>query len=845
MYFIYAGVICSTSPPAAMDNVPRRWALKPLSPLLHPSDPRNLAAPSNGEDHLMATDSLIDSPLQEDEFREMVVQACLVHSSQDGDDSSDLYSGSPGSSSGSHSGFYSFVEDPTSPEAELNEAWMVSPQRQVHLTTLKEDKAFKVQTYNSGRKPESMFSESESQYTLQPEDPCRAFGEEEEKQLRKDIIRTQAPKKKSMSKLSLLEEEDCSTSTNKPTQSFGVSYSAVGLEPCRPVDPETIIREQINFGAARQQFLKLEQNMQNPPVLPSKSSVSWKVEGDDAKRSEPSGKGKTSVDRRTTENDLNDEHFFKEDSLVDEVFPESIQQDRRKVKFRLETPIEQEIRLVQEREENLRHTRGLKHSEGGSELVEIRAKHQSPQTYVKATKKKHVGFIVQEHNPKKNHKQQGRDPPKVFSDTKEDVQNLQDPEVSLSSCCPDETFYTCPSWTRIHSWRDNQESTGLHCGKKGAQNFIEKEIQEALQREQELRQLRESKKSKEFGEYRVNSESGEYGVFGKSREHGQSRVFGVSKVSGEFGESEGFRDSGVSRVFGESREHGESGVSGVPRVSEESGEFQESGVSGESREHGQFRVSGVSKVSGESGVSRVFGESREHGESRVSGVPRVSEESAEFRESGVSGESRKHGQFRVYGVSRVYRESGEFPESGVSGESRGNGESRVSGVPRVYGEFGESGELRESGVSRVFGKSSENGESTVSGVPGESRESKESITPREPGGSCLFSPAPLVVQAPTMTSNQIYLTKNSGSCSSLSSLTTSHAPPPSKGLTETLLRGLEEQRLRLQLDESSYAGIQPVDDINNQVVESTRVIRHKNQRALRWEAGVFANQLDQ
>nr|XP_061833401.1 uncharacterized protein misp [Nerophis lumbriciformis] len=797
------GVICSTSPPAAMDNVPRRWVLKPLSPLLHPSDLRNLEAPSNGEDHLMATDSLIDSPLQEeDEFREMVVHACLVPSSQDGDDSSDLYSGSPVSSSGSHSGFYSFVEDPTSPEAELNEAWMVSPQRQVHLTTLKEDKAFKVQTYNSGRKPESMFSESESQYTLQPEDPLRAFGEEEEKQLRKDIIRTQAPKKKSTSKLSLLEEEDCSTSTNMLTQVFGVSYSAVGLEPCRPVDPETIIRDQIDFSSARQQFLKLEQNMQNSPVLPSKSSVSWKVEGDDATRSEPSGKGKTSVERRTTENDLNDKNFFKEDSLVDEVFDESIQQDGRKVRFCLhhETPIEQEIRLVQEREENLRHTRGLKHSEGCSELVEIRAKHvQSPLTSIKATQKKHVGFIVPGHNPKENHKQQGPDPPQVFLDTKEDVQNLQDPEV-----CPDETFYTCPSsWTRTLSWRDNQESTGLHCGKKGALNFIEKEIQEALQREQELRQLRDSRKSREFGENRVYSESGELGVFGKSREHGLSRVLGVSKVSGEFGDSGGFRESGVSRVFGESREHGESGVS---RVSEESAEFRESGVSGESREHGQFRVSGVSRVSGESGefresgVSRMFGESREHGESRVSRVPRVSEESGEFRESGVSGESREHGQFRV------------------------------SGVSRVYGEFGESGEFRESGVSRVSG---------------ESRESKGSITPSEPGGSCVFSPVPLVVQAPTMTSNQIYLTKNSGSCSSVSSLTTSHAPPPSKGLTGTLLRGLEEERLRLKLDESSYAGIQPFDDINNQVVESTRVVRHKNQRALRWEAGFFANQLDQ
>ncbi|XP_054646022.1 mitotic interactor and substrate of PLK1 [Dunckerocampus dactyliophorus] len=628
------GVICSTPPPATMDNIPRRWVLKPLSPPLHPSDLRTMAGPSNGEDHFMATDSVTDSLQEHGGFRELVVQSHQVTVSQDGDDSSDdLCSGSPSSSLGSHCGFYSFVEDPTSPEAELNEAWMVSPQRQVHLTTLKEDKAFKVQTYNSGRKPEIMFSESESQYKLQPEDLCEVFGPEEEKQLRKDIIRKQAPKKKPTSKMSVLENLDRSRSTNSLTEGFSVSYSSSRLEPCRPAEPGTIISDQIDFSAARQQFMKLEQDVRNAPVHPGRPRVSWKVEEEDATRSEPSGEGETFEDWRKTENDsngLNDEDFTKNDLLVEvhsgyisdeEVFDERIQSGSKgKYYLNNETPIEQEIRLVQEREENLRHLRRLKHSDGCSEMVEIRTKRmKSPLTSIEATEKKHVGFIVQQDNHNKNQKQEVSDLPQGFSATKE---KPQDPAAFLSPCCPhrhaEETSSSRPpSWTKPYSWRDNQESTGLQCGKKGALEFIEKEIQDALRREQELRESR---------------------------------------------------------------------------------------------------------------------------------------------------------------------------------ESRGSSESR------------------------------------------------------EPRERSLFSPAPLVEQVSRMFSNQFDLSKNSEdvseSCPTVSLVTSSHAPPPSKGLTGALLRDFEERRVRLKLDESSYAGIQPIDDINNQVVESTRVVRHKNQRALRWEAGVFANQLD-
>lgn len=614
--------------------------LKPLSPLLQPSDLRTIAGPAGSDapnlDGLVFTSdsisvarshsSVVVSSQQGDRSRDVVVQARQVAVSQDGGSSSDeWHPSSPSSSSsslGSFCGFYSFVEDPTSPEAELNEAWMVSPQRQTQLATLKEEKGFKLQTYTSSRKPESLFSESNGdlQYTVDLNNGIKVVREEEEKQLRKEIIRSQAPKKNPTFKdqLSALHNPDLSRSMNKLTEGFSVSYSPVSSrpEPPCPAEPGTIDKEQISFSTARQQFLKMEQERLTAlpnPLRSSKTHLNTSLQPDpnvssskqvetyhsvevseDTTLFKPSEEDEIYPERKvmvcpTEENLSRQSSVFDDlDSGLEElsvevgggytsdegVFNDNTQQETRSGKSTsdYETPIEREIRLVQEREENLRRSRGLKHSGGRAEMVEIKTKRlQSPLMPVKAKEKNRVSFIVQDKIQKVT---QGKEEPQQKGwilgqynlDHPQELEDMQrefdqdkdkrteerpqsefgDTNVFPSPCCPhrhpeetelyvsqmssspssfsardsevqdtrgfhqDQTtsssshYSSSPSsptptpWrdmtsTTPRSWRENLESTGLHSRGQGAPDFIEKEIKEDLRREQELRELRESR----------------------------------------------------------------------------------------------------------------------------------------------------------------------------------------------------------------------------------------------------------------------------------------------------------------------------------------------------------------
>lgn len=401
-----------------------------------------------------------------------------------------------GSSSGSQCGFYSFVEDPRSPEAELNQAWMVSPQRHAQLATLKMEGGFKLQTYASSRKPQSLFSENggDRRYQVDLTDGVGAEEEEEDdKLLRKEIIRHQAPR-------------------GAPRLMEG-SGPTSRTEPLRPAVPSTINKDSINFTAARQQFLRLEQERACVLLKPGSFSNTHT-------KAPPPEENRPCRLAHVLDSGL--------DGLSSPSSVEAAWSSRQ------ETPIQREIRLIQQREENLRLARGLKVST--AEMVEIKSKRfQSPlslsskdlqQVLQKMQRKdKHqLQADVQEENhldpggttrkADQNKRREERPPSGDTTDFPLPCCPHRHPEERQPDIChrasdtaslPEDTRrfrpddMASPSDTSAasmltmdtsRSWRENLQLNGLQSRNSGAPDFIEKEIEEALRREEELRELR-------------------------------------------------------------------------------------------------------------------------------------------------------------------------------------------------------------------------------------------------------------------------------------------------------------------------------------------------------------------
>lgn len=445
-----------------MTSSPKRWVIKPFSPKLEQTDLRSMLSPTGriqSPDPWSSRDSdslkfsfesvsvtgmqptVMVSYRSDENTPDVVVQARQVAVSEDGSDSEDWRPSNPSSpgtpsSTGSHVGFYSFVEDPASPEAEMNEAYMLSPERQAKLNTLKEKSAFRLQTYVEEKRPGRLFEESNDDKPYHVEGFYKG-NDVEDNPDRIEIIRKQAPRKNPVLKeqWSALENLDLSNTPQRLVDGFSLRYSPVSSKAEEvKVEPGTIDNNQIDFNTARRQFLMMEESKQksfqhSPQQLPyfaklrgrtlsPKASIfpSKQVSQENSLRENPiqlrtqlESKIKTVTLTEDTEDEFQSSVRDDVDSVLSAgyVSDGSISNDLSVSEIGStilphnagETPIEREIRINQEREENLRRSRGILRADS-SEMVEIRTKpirtYLSPQ--IKPPKPKdtnRVSFLIQ------------------------------------------------------------------------------------------------------------------------------------------------------------------------------------------------------------------------------------------------------------------------------------------------------------------------------------------------------------------------------------------------------------------------------------------------------------------
>ncbi|XP_043358366.1 mitotic interactor and substrate of PLK1 isoform X1 [Dermochelys coriacea] len=170
--------------------------------------------------------------------------------------------------------------------------WTPPPDRESKLELVTSGMLYDVRAYKEERKPSKLYSDDEEEpnYPLTSLDisPEKAKELEEE---RKEVIQSQVVRRSSTmaEKWNSIEELDSlntgSASRSEAKQgggyatSFALCFYSRSPEQVRtPVDPENIDREQINFAAARQQFLMLEKTNPSSLFSPRQKVMSPKPE---------------------------------------------------------------------------------------------------------------------------------------------------------------------------------------------------------------------------------------------------------------------------------------------------------------------------------------------------------------------------------------------------------------------------------------------------------------------------------------------------------------------------------------------------------------------------------------
>ncbi|NWH39024.1 MISP protein, partial [Chloropsis hardwickii] len=154
-----------------------------------------------------------------------------------------------------------------------------------------------------------------------------------------------------------------------------------------PVDPENIDTEQINFSAARQQFLMLEKTSSGSFFSPGQQAMSPRPESVTKVSREEWYSPEMATKATRGYGSAGAPSQSRTDSSVYQTFNVDLRASSnglgKETKVSSETPIEREIRMAMEREENLWKERGIQRLTSSSELVEIQTKpvlniHTSP-----------------------------------------------------------------------------------------------------------------------------------------------------------------------------------------------------------------------------------------------------------------------------------------------------------------------------------------------------------------------------------------------------------------------------------------------------------------------------------
>ncbi|XP_067287675.1 mitotic interactor and substrate of PLK1 [Pseudorasbora parva] len=863
-----------------MTSNPKRWVIKPFTPKLEQSDLRSILSPTSQPQSLENTWS---SNQDGDSFRfslenitvtdmqptvmgssgsgkstpDMMVQARQVSVSEYGSDSEDWKPSTPSSpettsSTGSHVGFYSFVDDPASPEAEMNEVYMISSKRQAKLNTLKEKSTFKLQTYTEEKRPGRLFEETNGDdlYTVMD---ASTVNEEEENPDRIEIIRNQAPKKSPALKeqWSALENLNLTNTPQRLLDGFSLRYKPASpkAEQAR-VEPGTIDNEQIDFNAARKQFLMMEKSKQNPflqslhqlpysPKLrgqslsstaniftPKQVSIDNSIEDLIPLATQQEAEVKTVTLTEDPENGVpsgaiceidsglgdRSEGYTSNWSISNEP---SISEMGSSLTNADETPIQREIRIAQQREESLRRSRGILCTDN-SEMVEIRTKPiltlSTPQ--VKAAKAKEtnrVSFLFQRELELEKQRQN----PQTVSSHHIRENQVQGKKTFESEA--DEILITSLRTSLRESPSNDVEQRAV------SGNDMWTTEQPVLVDEGDISDSEEvlspccPHRHPDESMLQRNTDSSTFGNQDKMSPYSEENSH--SKVSV-------YKENGVDRQTNNLKQKEPSWIA-----------ENDHSMLGKNRSYSPNIPSPLDPPKN----SWYTPTRRSHLE-RTNWSPKMQNAPDSIRQE-IEKDLRREQELQELRESFSVPTSAPMTPVSTSSEPRyplNDSEESVFSPQTPHGEMAKVDSVlpdKKTDYSYPYSWSMDT--SSISGLsmadkslqlstsrPSSRLPSMSIMTP-QPWGS----PKPM---SPTV--SRVTPIKP------LTTLADVPSPLSQKGLTETLLKDFEDRRVKLKLEESAYAGIQPVDAINNEVVEATRVTRHKNQRALQWEAGMYANQ---